>query len=177
MGSFPMFHPRFAGKYDPQSRDLTQLSSGYNFVVKPATLITLVRHVGCTIEIKWLRNIQNGLWKCLCFSWIWTFSVENNRFTNSALQPLYLQRKTFDFNLTLIVFSFFNVERLNEIQVITNRKMDKSLYYFSIRFFRNTIYIYCDNFVVMEEWFFINCHILAILYKLKMILKYLNCEF
>ena len=32
-GSFPAFRPRFAGKCDPQSRDLTQLPSGYNYVV------------------------------------------------------------------------------------------------------------------------------------------------
>ena len=35
--SFSAFLPRFAGKCDPQSRDLTQLPRGYNFAVKPAT--------------------------------------------------------------------------------------------------------------------------------------------
>ena len=35
--SFLAFRPRFAGRYDPQSRDLSQLPSGYNFAVKPAT--------------------------------------------------------------------------------------------------------------------------------------------
>ena len=33
----PILRPRFAGKCDPQSSDLTQLPRGYNFAVKPAT--------------------------------------------------------------------------------------------------------------------------------------------
>ena len=37
VGSFPAFSPRFAGKCDQQSSDLTQFTSGYNFAVKPAT--------------------------------------------------------------------------------------------------------------------------------------------
>ena len=35
--SFKAFRPRFAGKCDLQLKDLTQLPSGYNFVVEPAT--------------------------------------------------------------------------------------------------------------------------------------------
>ena len=31
------FRPRFAGRCDRESRDLTQLTSGYNFAVKPIT--------------------------------------------------------------------------------------------------------------------------------------------
>jgi len=37
IGSFPAFRPRFAGKYDRQSSDLTQFTSGYNFAVEPTT--------------------------------------------------------------------------------------------------------------------------------------------
>jgi hypothetical protein len=33
----PSFRPRFTGKCDRQSRDLTQLTSGYNFAIKPTT--------------------------------------------------------------------------------------------------------------------------------------------
>jgi hypothetical protein len=37
VGSFPAFRPRFAGKCDRQSSDLTQFTRGYNFAVKPTT--------------------------------------------------------------------------------------------------------------------------------------------
>ena len=36
-GFIPGLRPRFAAKCDPQSKDLTQLPSGYNFAVKSAT--------------------------------------------------------------------------------------------------------------------------------------------
>ena len=35
-GAIPSIRHRFAGKCDPQSRDLTQNPSGYNFAFKPA---------------------------------------------------------------------------------------------------------------------------------------------
>ena len=50
--------PRFPRKCDRHSRDLTQLPSGYNFAVKPATN----QRVGCTLDRMWSRNI---LWKSL----------------------------------------------------------------------------------------------------------------
>ncbi len=36
-GSFSTFRPRFAGKCDRQSSDLTQFTSCYNFAVTPTT--------------------------------------------------------------------------------------------------------------------------------------------
>ena len=56
----------------PQSRDLTPLPSG------------------CTLEIMWPRNIQNGF-ENICASLEFeadTFGVESNRFTNSATPPM-----------------------------------------------------------------------------------------
>ena len=41
-GVISSFLPRFTGKCDPQSRDLTQLPSGYNFAVKPATNLPIL---------------------------------------------------------------------------------------------------------------------------------------
>ena len=66
-GSFPAFRPRFAGKCDIQSRDLTQLPSGYNFAVKP-------------LEIMWPRNHIHNVFENWCASLGFepdTFDVES----------------------------------------------------------------------------------------------------
>ena len=51
VGSFPAFRPRFAGKCDRQSSDLTQFTSGYNFAVKPPTNHPRSQGFELTLEI------------------------------------------------------------------------------------------------------------------------------
>ena len=87
--SFSAFRPCFGDKWDPQSRDLTQLSSGYNFSVKPATNHPIVHRVGCTFEMMWPRNIQNDFWTLCVLLWNLNPTIfERNRFNNSVRAAL-----------------------------------------------------------------------------------------
>ena len=92
--SFPAFHPRCAGKCDPQSRDLIQLISGYNFAVKPATNQP---SSSCWMDT-WDMAEKYLKWFMKMFLLLGfesdTFSVDSDRFTNSATPPLKTTLKT-----------------------------------------------------------------------------------
>ena len=49
----PSFPPRFASKCDRQSSDLTQITNGYNFAVKPTT-----NHSSSSCSILHLRKFM-----------------------------------------------------------------------------------------------------------------------
>ena len=81
--SLPTFRPRFAGKCDPQSRDLTHLPKGYNFAVKPAT-----NHPCTSCWMHTWDNVAKNFSKCSPLGFEPdTFGVESNRFIYGSRYP------------------------------------------------------------------------------------------